>query len=425
MSGTFYSYYWQELVAKGLAKIDWSLLDMINDKIAVEENVSEDQMDSTQQAGYTVENFTEKIEKTLDTLILSERYEAVGPLCRLAIPTYEQRHDYKALVSLYAELQQANSRAAEVKASGKRHLGSYFRVDVEAVRNALGKDQVEILPPEKHAVDMSKLKANGSEPGKLSVNDTATEKAEEEDDPMFYKLHTNVKTFVYEERITDESVSSSAPEQAKLAVRRIVLTVEKSFPNTRRRQKVVEKAEFILNPLELACDSLLFKAAQIRRILNAAGILRGAYGFDKSALRRLDVKQLQLFLQGSVSPTVNAGVLAYAEAFTAPAQKERYGSAGTAKLVAAFKVDRTEYQSMLRNSFDGMLERLSVFFDGEKFIMEPFCKSVANNEDNPDGSSALNTNRTSSTAMHIFDSIGGSTPKMHTLFCTYWLYYVL
>lgn len=31
-------------------------------------------------------------------------------------------------MSIYAELQQACSRAAEVKASGKRHLGSYFRV---------------------------------------------------------------------------------------------------------------------------------------------------------------------------------------------------------------------------------------------------------------------------------------------------------
>jgi hypothetical protein len=37
----------------------------------------------------------------------------------LAVPIYEQRHDYKALVSIYAELQQANSRAAEIKASGR------------------------------------------------------------------------------------------------------------------------------------------------------------------------------------------------------------------------------------------------------------------------------------------------------------------
>lgn len=33
---------------------------------------------------------------------------------------------------------------------------------------------------------------------------------------------------------------------------------------------------------------------------------------------------------------------------------------------AAMGSDRSEYQSMLRNSFDGMVERLSAFFNGEK-----------------------------------------------------------
>ncbi|KAI1702312.1 dock homology region 2 domain-containing protein [Ditylenchus destructor] len=448
---------------------------MINDKVASEENVYDDHLDSTQQANYTVENFTKRIEKTMETLVLSERYEAVGPLCRMAIPIYEQRHDYKALVSLYAELQQANSRAAEVKASGKRHLGSYFRVVflgeqhfgpehntewvyrepkltslaeacdrmVESVRHALGHDQVEILPPEKKHIEVARLNLSTAyiqvghvEPcsAKMLQKNSESDKTGadvgtatvEDDDPMCYRLHTNVKNFVYEERMTDDSVPSTAPEQAKLAVRRIVLTVEKSFPNTRRRQKVLDRTEFILNPLELACDSLLFKAAQIRRILNAAGIMRGAYGFDKSALRRLDVKQLQLFLQGSVSPTVNAGVLAYAEAFTAPEQRHRYGNAGIAKLVSAFKIlmtelsdalkineaamgsDRSEYQSMLRNSFDGMVERLSAFFNGEKFILDPFAKgSSGTGDDHLDGNAAALHSRSSAMAMHILDSIGG------------------
>lgn len=35
---------------------------------------------------------------------------------------------FQSLISLYAELQHACSRADEVKASENRHLGSYFRV---------------------------------------------------------------------------------------------------------------------------------------------------------------------------------------------------------------------------------------------------------------------------------------------------------
>lgn len=68
---------------------------MIKDSIVLEENVNNDKLDSTQQAGYTIDNFTSKIEQTIQTLILSERYEAVGPLCRMCIPIYEIQHNYK------------------------------------------------------------------------------------------------------------------------------------------------------------------------------------------------------------------------------------------------------------------------------------------------------------------------------------------
>lgn len=85
-----------------------------------------------------------------------------------------------------------------------------------------------------------------------------------------------------------------------------IFLVEEPFPNTRRRQKVMVRNEIILNPLELACDSLRQKAAQIRRILAAAGIPpRCAFiGVEAAAISRLDYKGLQLFLQGAVSPTV-------------------------------------------------------------------------------------------------------------------------
>uniref|UniRef100_A0A914R395 DOCKER Lobe A domain-containing protein n=1 Tax=Parascaris equorum TaxID=6256 RepID=A0A914R395_PAREQ len=89
----------------GIVSLDWSLLDVINDSITNDENVFDDHSDSTQQAGFTLvslfleefvaENFTAKIEKTVQTLVLAERYEAVGPLCRLAIPIYEQQNNYR------------------------------------------------------------------------------------------------------------------------------------------------------------------------------------------------------------------------------------------------------------------------------------------------------------------------------------------
>ena len=299
-----------------------------------------------------------------------------------------------------------------MKAHGKRHLGSYFRVrfhgadfggeestaewiyreprltslaeacerQLEAARRVLGHDRVDICAEEADgsgcAVQLTHVKPY-REP-------TAHSTGDEDDDPMEYRLHTNISTFLYEERMVDAAAEESTPEQARLAVKRIVLNTERGFPDTRRRQRVVGRTERVMSPLELACDSLLAKAHQIRKILGAAGIKRAAYGFDKPSLKRLDLKHLQLFLQGAVSPTVNAGVLSYASAFTSPVQMERYGSDGAGKLVNAFRTlvvelelalrvneaaigsERAEYKTMLRNSFDGMLERLNGFFPGER-----------------------------------------------------------
>lgn len=41
------------------------------------------------------DTFTTKIEKLVQTLVMAERYEAVGPVCRLAIPMYEQQKNYR------------------------------------------------------------------------------------------------------------------------------------------------------------------------------------------------------------------------------------------------------------------------------------------------------------------------------------------
>lgn len=49
----------------GEIKIDWSLLDMINDQIIVEENVNNDKMDNTQQAGYTIVTFMKIIKNNI------------------------------------------------------------------------------------------------------------------------------------------------------------------------------------------------------------------------------------------------------------------------------------------------------------------------------------------------------------------------
>jgi hypothetical protein len=281
---------------------------------------------------------------------------------------------------------------------------------VLATQHSLGHDRVQCLPEDKIEpetlksnvayIQMTHVQPTQKLPNSLindnenaAINDgkiVSNLEIKSSTDTMAYELHTNVKNFYYEEKLIDESVDIDAPEMAKLSLRRVYLTVEGPFPSKTRRQKVIVRNEIILNPLELACDSLRQKASQIRRILAAAGIPpRCAFvGIDAAAISRLDFKGLQLFLQGAVSPTVNVGVLAYAEAFTSPNQKERYGQDGINKLIISFKIlmtelqdalevnakairsDQHEYQEMLQKSFIGMLERLKDFFGDQEFILQ-------------------------------------------------------
>lgn len=113
--------------------------------------------------------------------------------------------------------------------------------------------------------------------------------------------------------------------------------MKESFPNTSRRQKIISKSEMVLNPLELACDKLRGKAAQLRKYLSDAGISPRSPSIGMDLMSKLDKKGMQCFLQGAVSPAVNVGVLAYAEAFTLSQQKEFYGQEGLDKLIMSFK----------------------------------------------------------------------------------------
>lgn len=97
---------------------------------------------------------------------------------------------------------------------------------VEAVRNALGHDHVEVIP--ENQVDVDKLKTSVAYVQMTHVEpclvDPRNPSIVPVSDPMNYDAHTNNDRFVYEEPILDETVPKNAPEQAKLSLRRVYLT---------------------------------------------------------------------------------------------------------------------------------------------------------------------------------------------------------
>ncbi|KAJ1360536.1 hypothetical protein KIN20_019530 [Parelaphostrongylus tenuis] len=61
------------------------------------------------------------------------------------------------------------------------------------------------------------------------------------------------------------------------------------------------------------------------RVISANGTILNAVLNDVNEIHHFDVKELQLLLHGAVMPTVNPGLLSYAEAFTQLEQWKRYG----------------------------------------------------------------------------------------------------
>ena len=77
----------------------------------------------------------------------------------------------------------------------------------------------------------------------------------------------------------------------------------------KKRIQVVYRTEVELTPIEVAIDEMHSKAVDIQDVVD---------------LQRPDFKKLQLKLQGSVSVQVNAGPLAYAQAFLKEGTVHKY-----------------------------------------------------------------------------------------------------
>lgn len=76
-----------------------------------------------------------------------------------------------------------------------------------------------------------------------------------------------------------------------------------------------------LTPIEVAIDEMQNRVAELEEVV----------------LPPIDVKKLQLRLQGSVAVTVNAGPLAYASAFLDPKQASKYNSEKVEHLKDVYK----------------------------------------------------------------------------------------
>ncbi|XP_058818405.1 dedicator of cytokinesis protein 9 isoform X3 [Topomyia yanbarensis] len=342
-----------------------------------------------QDSQYTEQLLLDQLKECAEYLDRAERHECLGVLYRLIVPILESRRDYPGLAQCYEHLMQSYNRVIEFNKTGKRLLGRFYRViyygqvyfeeenGVEYVykepkvtslseiserlnkqyRDKFGSDNVRMI------MDSSPVDVTSLDPKLAYIQVTHVTpffcKDELEIRQTEFEQNHDVDTFMYETPfIPNGGARGSVEDQWK---RRTILTTQYSFPYVLKRIPVKERQSLELSPIEVAIDEMQAKVAELEEVV----------------LGPIDLKKLQLRLQGSVAVTVNAGPLAYASAFLDPKNSSKYSIDKVEDLKDVFRdfiricytalqinanvisSDQREYHSALKENYENLCSALS------------------------------------------------------------------
>ncbi|XP_048389277.2 dedicator of cytokinesis protein 9 isoform X11 [Stegostoma tigrinum] len=373
---------------KGIFKQGCTAFKVITPNIDEEAAMMEDV--GMQDVHYNEDVLMELLEHCADGLWKAERYELISNVYKLIIPVYEKRREFEKLAHLYETLHQAYKKIAEVTHTGKRLLGTYFRVAFFGQGFFEDEDGKEYIYKEPKLTQLSEISQRllklysdkfGSEnvrmiydDGKVNPKDLDSKYAYiqvtyvtpylEEKELLdrktdFEKSH-NIQRFVFEMPFTISGKKQGGVEQQ--CKRRTILTTTHYFPYVKKRIPVMYQQHMDMNPIEVAIDEMGNKVTELQMLCSSSDV---------------DMIKLQLKLQGSVIVQVNAGPLAYARAFLEEANVKKYPDNKVKQLKEVFrqfveacgqalivnerliKEDQVEYQEEMKANYREMVRELS------------------------------------------------------------------
>uniref|UniRef100_A0AAQ4S259 Dedicator of cytokinesis 11 n=1 Tax=Gasterosteus aculeatus aculeatus TaxID=481459 RepID=A0AAQ4S259_GASAC len=390
----------------------------------IEEEAAMREDTGMQDVYYTEEVLVEHLEVCVEALWKAERYELITHVAKLIIPVYEKRHEYEKLSRLYDTLHRAYNKIMEVIHSGRRMLGTYFRVALYGQGFFEEEDGKEYVYKEPKLTGLSEISqrlqtlygekfgpenvkiiqdSNKVNPKDLDVKFAYIqvtfvkpffeEKEAPEKKTDFEKCH-NINRFVFETPYTlSGKKHGGVEEQCK---RRSVLTTANTFPYVKKRVEVVGEKQVELKPVDVAIDEMKARTAELTKLCSS---------------QEVDMIQLQLKLQGCVSVQVNAGPMAYARAFLDDSKINQSGLKKIKELKDIFrrfvqacsialdineriiKEDQFEYHEGLKGNFKDLVKELSDIIH-EQIYQEDMMRSLLQN------------------SLHVFRAISGTTTNL-------------
>uniref|UniRef100_A0A3B4ZQC4 Dedicator of cytokinesis 11 n=1 Tax=Stegastes partitus TaxID=144197 RepID=A0A3B4ZQC4_9TELE len=390
----------------------------------IEEEAAMKEDTGMQDVYYTEEVLVEHLEVCVEFLWKAERYELITHIAKLIIPIYEKRHEYEKLSRLYDTLHRAYNKIMEVIQSGRRLLGTYFRVAFYGQGFFEEEDGKEYIYKEPKLTGLSEISqrlltlygdkfgpenvkiiqdSNKVNPKELDakfayvqvtfVKPYFEEKEAPEKKTDFEKCH-NINRFVFETPYTlSGKKHGGVEEQCK---RRIVLITANTFPYVKKRVEVVGEKQVELKPVDVAIDEMKARTVELTKLCSN---------------QEVDMIQLQLKLQGCVSVQVNAGPMAYARAFLDDSKSNQSGNKKVKELKDIFrrfveacsmaldinerliKEDQFEYHEGLKSNFKEMVKELSDIIH-EQIYQEDMMRSLLQN------------------SLHVFRAISGTSTDL-------------
>ncbi|XP_063281579.1 dedicator of cytokinesis protein 9 isoform X3 [Pelobates fuscus] len=412
------------LTRKGMFRQGCSTFRVITPNIDEEASMMEDV--GMQDVHFNEDVLMELLEQCADGLWKAERYELIADIYKLIIPIYEKRRDFERLAHLYDTLHRAYSKVTEVMHTGKRLLGTYFRVAFFGQGFFEEEDGKEYIYKEPKLTPLSEISQRllklysdkfGSEnvkmiqdSGKVNPKDLDSkyayiqvthvtpyfeDKELQERKTEFEKSHI-IRRFVFEMPFTMAGKRQGGVEEQWK--RRTILTAIHCFPYVKKRIPVMYQHHTDLNPIEVAIDEMSKKVAELRQLCSSTEV---------------DMIKLQLKLQGSVSVQVNAGPLAYARAFLDDTNTKKYADNKIKQLKEVFrqfveacgqalcvnekliKENQFEYQEEMKANYREMVRELSEIMHEQIWCGEEKISVMPN-------------------SLHIFNAISG-TPTSTTV----------
>ncbi|KAK6323246.1 hypothetical protein J4Q44_G00055850 [Coregonus suidteri] len=328
------------------------------------------------------------------------------------------------LSRLYDTLHRAYNKILEVMHTGRRLLGTYFRVAFYGQGYFEEEDGKEYVYKEPKLTGLSEISQRllglygdkfGTEnvkiiqdSNKVNPKDLDTKFAyiqvtfvkpyfDEKDCPEkktdFEKCH-NINHFVFETPYTlTGKKHGGVEEQCK---RRSVLTTANTFPYVKKRVEVLGEKQVELKPVDVAIDEMWARTAELTKLCSS---------------QEVDMIQLQLKLQGCVSVQVNAGPMAYARAFLDDSKTSKSNNKKAIELKEIFrrfveacsmaldinerliKEDQFEYHEGLKGNFKDMVKELSDIIH-EQIFQEDMMRSLLQN------------------SLHVFRAISGTSTDL-------------